>query len=102
MTFIFLFQTVKALKFIFITHLHADHHLGINRIIEYRKKLLESSNENLEDIHIIGPPIIQKWLSIYSTVYPLYYKFTLITETAQIKFVLIQFLILIKLSNFKF
>ncbi|CAG8471280.1 700_t:CDS:10 [Dentiscutata erythropus] len=54
-----------SLKCIFISHMHADHHLGVVGILSKWNELKRDSNAF---IHIVGPPKLWKWLSEYSDV----------------------------------
>ncbi|CAG8440575.1 11933_t:CDS:10 [Diversispora eburnea] len=54
------------LKCIFISHMHADHHLGLTRILSKWNEL-NYKNDNAF-IHLIGPPRLWKWLDELSDV----------------------------------
>lgn len=54
---------IGHLKLIFISHMHADHHLGILRILEYRLKL-----DTEQPLIIMGPSELSSWLSSYQQV----------------------------------
>ncbi|RHZ49596.1 hypothetical protein Glove_519g75 [Diversispora epigaea] len=54
------------LKCIFISHMHADHHLGLTRILSKWNEL-NYKNDNAF-IHLIGPPRLRKWLDELSDV----------------------------------
>ncbi|EAT37691.1 AAEL010336-PA [Aedes aegypti] len=53
------FRTIKA---IYISHLHADHHLGLFGLLQTKRKLLGSDNEK---ILLIAPEQISYWLRLY-------------------------------------
>ncbi|XP_078348561.1 zinc phosphodiesterase ELAC protein 2-like [Oculina patagonica] len=58
-------RVLFQLKCVFISHIHADHHLGLIRILEKRFNL---ENEAPEDyLLIIGPAKIGKWLQEYDS-----------------------------------
>ena len=58
------------LKIILITHMHADHHLGIIKILHERAKL------TTEKLDICGPPILQVYLEACSkSLGPFFYTF---------------------------
>lgn len=54
---------IDHLKLIFISHMHADHHLGILRILEYRSKL-----DTEQPLIIMGPSELSDWLKEYEQV----------------------------------
>eukprot|EP01113_Clastostelium_recurvatum_P042256 TRINITY_DN6835_c2_g2_i1.p1 TRINITY_DN6835_c2_g2~~TRINITY_DN6835_c2_g2_i1.p1 ORF type:complete len:664 (+),score=198.65 TRINITY_DN6835_c2_g2_i1:98-1993(+) len=51
---------IERLRFIFVSHLHADHHLGLVRILLARSRIPSS-----QPIHILGPKLLEKWLVDY-------------------------------------
>ncbi|XP_015768967.1 PREDICTED: zinc phosphodiesterase ELAC protein 2-like [Acropora digitifera] len=55
-------RVLLRLKAVFISHIHADHHLGLIRILQKREILLPD-----ERLLIIGPGNIGKWLHEYDT-----------------------------------
>jgi ribonuclease BN (tRNA processing enzyme) len=66
----------KIIKMIWISHPHADHHLGLINIILQRKKCLlsakaeEQQHEEFEPIIIIAPMIVYSFLKEVSKLYP--------------------------------
>lgn len=56
-------RVLLQLKSVFISHIHADHHLGLIRIIQKREILLPD-----DPLLIIGPGKLGKWLHEYDTV----------------------------------
>lgn len=55
----------QTLKIIFISHLHADHHLGLISLLIERQKLILSSSSNphsIPKLFIIAPPQMKLWL----------------------------------------
>ena len=58
---------VKKLKVIWISHPHADHHLGLIKILEERKRVLELHNEynNYDKIIVIAPSSVIAALNKY-------------------------------------
>lgn len=51
------------IKCIFVSHIHADHHLGLIRILKARHEVTH------EPVLLIGPQAIQDWLKDYSDTY---------------------------------
>jgi ribonuclease Z len=52
-------QMIAQLKCVFISHMHADHHLGLIRIILKHQQLCN------EPLVIVGPPLLRGWLFEY-------------------------------------
>eukprot|EP00871_Galdieria_phlegrea_P001110 jgi/Galph1/19/GphlegSOOS_G4862.1 len=64
-------QVIKQIKLIFLSHMHADHHLGILRILEYRSKFSVE-----QPLVIMGPLELDEWLKAYQLINePLQYIF---------------------------
>lgn len=59
-------DVLKNIKAVWISHPHADHHLGILRLLEERKRLLSDS----DPLVLIAPPNILGFLQEYETVEP--------------------------------
>jgi ribonuclease BN (tRNA processing enzyme) len=55
---------LKNLRMIWISHLHADHHLGMAKLMTLRQKLSPK-----EKIIIVGPDILIKFLTEFSSCY---------------------------------
>ncbi|GIY02889.1 zinc phosphodiesterase ELAC protein 2 [Caerostris extrusa] len=54
------------LSVIFISHMHADHHLGLITILKERKRIFNKLERNYEKIRLIGPMNLKQWLKHYS------------------------------------
>ena len=80
-------ETILSLRAVFITHMHADHHLGTNRVIQYRHELIQKRGlvDSVEPLQIFAPSIFRGWLEEYGTLVPLSYQFTPIHHTKRIK-----------------
>lgn len=57
-------NAVKALKCIWISHIHADHHTGLARMLSLRYQLLRDSPH--EPLLVIGPRPLKRFLDAYS------------------------------------
>ncbi|KAL5226405.1 hypothetical protein ABZP36_014670 [Zizania latifolia] len=58
-------EVVKSLKCIWISHIHADHHTGVARVLALRSKLLEEVPH--KPLLVIGPRPLERFLNAYST-----------------------------------
>lgn len=56
-------EILKKLKAIYISHLHADHHIGLIGILRARQIYL---NNKLEPLMLLAPKQIQSWLHFYN------------------------------------
>ncbi|KAJ3025658.1 Zinc phosphodiesterase ELAC protein 2, partial [Rhizophlyctis rosea] len=56
------------LTFIFVSHMHADHHIGIIRLLLQRKELCEKLGIQPKPLCIVGPPHYYTWLHEYADV----------------------------------
>jgi len=59
-------EMIMKLCCVFISHMHADHHLGLCRLLTLRKKLLRKNNAYTKKLLVIGPAPLQYWLGRYS------------------------------------
>jgi ribonuclease Z len=59
-------RLVQEIKLVWVSHNHADHHLGLVRLLSFRSK----SDENDEPLLIIGPPPVRSWLNEYARIDP--------------------------------
>lgn len=57
---------LRQLRIIYVSHLHADHHLGLVQILNARRKL-----KKVEPVTVIGPPRLKIFLEEYAQVCPL-------------------------------
>lgn len=58
-------EAVKSLRCIWISHIHADHHTGVARILALRSKLLKDVPH--KPLLVIGPRPLERFLNAYST-----------------------------------
>ncbi|CAN8321520.1 unnamed protein product [Cochlearia groenlandica] len=56
-------EAVKKLKCIWISHIHADHHAGLARILALRSKLLKEATH--EPVIVVGPRPLKGFLDAY-------------------------------------
>jgi len=65
---------LKNLSVIFITHVHADHNLGLMKILSEREKVLREENIQKDPIYVVIPYNCATWLLKYSAVENLNYR----------------------------
>lgn len=58
-------QVLINLKAIYVSHLHADHHMGIINIVLERSKAFQRAGKEVEKLFIAGPSLISQYLSFY-------------------------------------
>jgi len=58
-------KVLRNLKAIYISHLHADHHIGLINLILEREKSFAELKEEPTKVYIMGPARIANYLSIY-------------------------------------
>ncbi|CAL1287430.1 unnamed protein product [Larinioides sclopetarius] len=51
---------------IFISHMHADHHLGLIMLLKHRNNVLKKLQKECKQILLIGPRNLRQWLNKYS------------------------------------
>uniref|UniRef100_A0A7S3VJG7 ribonuclease Z n=1 Tax=Dunaliella tertiolecta TaxID=3047 RepID=A0A7S3VJG7_DUNTE len=61
-------RRIRELRCIWISHMHADHHGGLYRLLELRTQLL---GPDVTPILVIGPPPLFRVLRLYQEVVPL-------------------------------
>ncbi|XP_023943248.2 ribonuclease Z, mitochondrial isoform X2 [Bicyclus anynana] len=72
---------LRKLKAIYISHLHADHHIGLIGVLQARRQAFEEleSNKPMKPVYLLAPGQIVTWLSIYDHQFePIRDDFTLI------------------------
>eukprot|EP01132_Coremiostelium_polycephalum_P004248 gene4248-5317_t len=76
---------IIGVRIIWISHLHADHHLGIPRILIKREEFAKARGiENLPEVVVIGPPQLTRFLSGLSEVVPMRYHGVRILEESSV------------------
>ncbi|KAG8178216.1 hypothetical protein JTE90_025103, partial [Oedothorax gibbosus] len=50
---------------IFISHMHADHHLGLVKVLKERHRLIQNSQMEYEPVYLVGPKELDPWLKNY-------------------------------------
>ncbi|XP_061433052.1 zinc phosphodiesterase ELAC protein 2 [Lethenteron reissneri] len=54
-----------ALRAVFVSHMHADHHTGLINLLLHRERALSALGRPWKPLIVIGPPKIMNWLNIY-------------------------------------
>ncbi|KAJ3056704.1 hypothetical protein HK097_005105 [Rhizophlyctis rosea] len=57
-------DVLGRLRVIFVSHLHADHHLGIIRVLKARRQVVGAQND--APVYLVGPTRFGVWLEEYS------------------------------------
>lgn len=58
---------LRTIKAIYISHLHADHHIGLIGVLQARKEAFNevSATEMTEPVYLLAPGQIVRWLTLY-------------------------------------
>ncbi|XP_031484101.1 tRNase Z TRZ3, mitochondrial-like [Nymphaea colorata] len=75
-------DAIKSLKCIWISHIHADHHTGLARVLALRSQLLR--HEPHEPLLVIGPRQLKRFLDAYSMLEDLDMQFLDCRQTLEI------------------
>lgn len=54
-------EIIRRTNFVFITHIHGDHQLGILKIMYERDQLLDDYDEN-DKLYVITPTLMFSWV----------------------------------------
>eukprot|EP01091_Cochliopodium_minus_P014838 TRINITY_DN5116_c0_g1_i1.p1 TRINITY_DN5116_c0_g1~~TRINITY_DN5116_c0_g1_i1.p1 ORF type:complete len:844 (-),score=281.12 TRINITY_DN5116_c0_g1_i1:64-2595(-) len=68
-------KILLRMKFIFISHNHADHHLGISRVLKQRERILGKEENEKNPMVIIGPTWINFFLTEHCEVEAIHFTF---------------------------
>ncbi|CAD0199317.1 unnamed protein product [Chrysodeixis includens] len=56
---------LRTLKAVYISHLHADHHIGLIGVIQARRQAIEETGETSAPLYLLAPGQIVTWLTLY-------------------------------------
>lgn len=59
-------EVLLKLKIIYISHLHADHHMGLVHVIRKRQEVFKQKSLPPTPVYLLAPHQIQTWLQLYS------------------------------------
>jgi len=61
---------LAGLEFVWISHMHADHHLGLLTILDRRNQILRKSSKGIEikPLIIFGPKKLELWISSFNRI----------------------------------
>jgi len=59
----------RSIKLVWISHPHADHHLGLTRLLVERLRWLGSTVAKRSPLMVIAPPSILEFIDIYASLY---------------------------------
>ncbi|XP_073516349.1 zinc phosphodiesterase ELAC protein 2 [Phyllobates terribilis] len=59
-------DVLSRLSAVFISHIHADHHTGLLRLVLERERALASLGKPFSPILVIGPTVLMTWLNQYN------------------------------------
>jgi len=62
-------QIVQGVKVVLISHMHADHHLGLLRVLAIRHELTQRAGDEGvgQPLLVVGPPALKEWIDEYSS-----------------------------------
>ncbi|CAL1587575.1 unnamed protein product [Knipowitschia caucasica] len=58
-------QALCTINCVFISHMHADHHTGLLRLLYQRQRALESLGKDFSPVFLVGPTHMVSWLRQY-------------------------------------
>lgn len=56
---------MSDLKAIYVSHLHADHHIGLIGILSIRQNMQMNGLHKLDPVYLLAPVQIMTWLNFY-------------------------------------
>lgn len=62
-------EILACTNIIFISHLHADHHLGLISLLKFRRKAVQKFNSCLQKVFLMAPKPMVFWLHKYQNLF---------------------------------
>ena len=78
-------KKLRETKVIWISHIHADHHVGLPHILTARAELFRRDGVDPPVIPVVGPRPLRRFLDAYNDLETLYCDFVDLSETTQSK-----------------
>lgn len=62
-------EILARTNIIFISHLHADHHLGLISLLKFRRKAVQKFDSCLQKVFLVAPKPMVFWLHKYQNLF---------------------------------
>lgn len=59
------YRVLANIKVVYISHLHADHHIGLVGLLQGRRRALERLKLEKNPMYLLAPYQISSWLNFY-------------------------------------
>lgn len=87
-------QELANIVAIYISHLHADHHIGLIGLLQGRRRALNELNLNYTPVQLFAPKQILAWLNFYDRFFEnINEEFNLISNSDFVSFYLTELLV---------
>ena len=74
---------LKEMRLVWISHIHADHHVGLTRVLAARADAFRRAGVEPPTIPVVGPRPLRRFLELYAEVEDLCCDFVDLSETTQ-------------------
>ena len=78
-------KKLRDMRLVWISHIHADHHVGLPHILAARAELFRRDGEEPPVIPVVGPRSLRRFLEFYGDLERLYCDFIDLSETTRDK-----------------
>lgn len=78
-------EKLKQMRMVWISHIHADHHVGLPHILTYRAELFRRDGVEPPTIPVVGPRSLRRFLDFYGDLERLHCDFIDLAETTSDK-----------------